>query len=148
MLHSPRQLIGPTLVALVIVGLAAAPVAAKHPVPDFSPGAFVADTYGPTHDRDGSISVRVRYSCSPYEAPYDGSDLVIASISSGQSGYDGFESVTCDGNSQELTMSLTAFNGGFEGDTYLNFTHQGMTADGSSGVASVTAGVPVRIKIK
>jgi hypothetical protein len=147
MLHSPRQLIGPTLVALAIVVLAAAPVAAKHPVADFSPGAFVADVYGATHDRDGVLSLRVRYSCSPYEAPFDGSDLVIASITSGESGYDGFEWVTCDGSSQQLTLSLLAFNGGVEGDTYVQFTHEGMEADGT-GTASVTTGVPVRVKVK
>lgn len=145
MLQRPRQFIGPTLVAFGIVVLAAAPVAARHTVPDLSPGSFVADVSGAAVAKDGAVSVKVKYACSPYEAPFDGSDLVIASISSSASGFDGLDSVICDGTNQQVTLSLNAFNGGFEGSTSIQFAHQGMTADGSSGTIGVFAEVPVKV---
>jgi hypothetical protein len=145
MLLRPRQLIGPTLVALAVVVLAAAPVAAKHPIADLSPGAFMADVSGAAVAKDGVLSMKVKYTCSPYEAPFDGSDIVIASVSSGASGFDGIAAVVCDGSSQQVTLSLTAFNGGFEGPTSVVLAHQGMTADGSSGTVGVFAEVPGRV---
>ena len=141
----PRQLIGPTLVALGIALLAAAPVGAKHLVPDLSPGSFVADVSGAAVAKDGVVSLKVRYTCSPYDAPYDGSDLVIASITSSTSGYDGVAPVVCDGTDQQINLSLTAFNGGFEGSTTVQFAHQGMTADGSSGTVSVFVEIPAKV---
>lgn len=141
----PRQLIGPTLVAFAIAVLAAAPVAARRPVAGLEPGAFVADVSGAIVAKDGVASVKVKYTCSPYEAPFDGSDVVIASITSATSGFDGVANVVCDGSSQQLTLSLNAFNGGFEGSSSVLFGHQGMTADGSSGTISVFVDVPARV---
>jgi len=145
MLPRPRQLIGPTLVAFAIVVLAAAPVAAGHPVPDLSPGSLVAEVSGSAVAKDGVVSVKVKYRCSPYDAPYDGSDVVIASITSSTSGFDGVDNLICDGSSQQVTLSLTAFNGGFEGSTSVQLAHQGMTADGSSGTIGVFVDVPVKV---
>jgi hypothetical protein len=145
MLQRPRQLIGPTLVALAVVGLAAAPVAATHPVADLSPGSFMADLSGAAVAKDGVLSIKVKYSCSPYEAPFDGSDIVIASAASGASGFDGTSALVCDGSSQQITLSLNAFNGGFEGSTSVVFAHQGMTADGSSGTVGVFAELPAKV---
>jgi hypothetical protein len=147
MLQRPRQLIGSTLVALAVVGLAAAPVAAGRPVADLSPGSFLADVSGAAVAKDGVLSLKVKYSCSPYEAPFDGSDLVIASVASGASGFDGIGAVVCDGSSQQMTLSLTAFNGGFEGPASVVFAHQGMTADGSSGTVGVFAELPTRVVV-
>lgn len=145
MLQRPRQLIGPTLVAIGIAVLAAAPVAAKRPVAGLEPGAFVADVSGTAVAKDGVASLKVKYTCSPYDAPYDGSDIVIASVTSSASGFDGFDTVVCDGSNQQITLSLNAFNGGFEGSTSVLFAHEGMTADGSSGTISVFVDAPVKV---
>jgi hypothetical protein len=126
---------------LAIVVLAAAPVAAGHPVPDLSPGSLVAEVSGSAVAKDGVVSVKVKYRCSPY----DGSDVVIASITSSASGFDGVDNLICDGSSQQVTLSLTAFNGGFEGSTSVQLAHQGMTADGSSGTVGVFVDVPVKV---
>jgi hypothetical protein len=147
MLQRIRRLVGPSAVAMAIVVLATSPVAAGHPVADLSPGALIADVSGVAIDKGGEVTVKVRYTCSPYDAPYDGSDLVIASITAGASGYDGVASVTCNGNDQQLSMSLTAFNGGVEGTANLQFAHEGLTADGSSGTIGVSVDVPVKVVI-
>ena len=145
MLQRPRQLIGPTIVAIGIAVLAAAPVAARHTVPDVSPGSFAADVSGTAVAKDGVLSVKVKYTCSPYEAPYDGSDIVIASVASSTSGFQGIAPVTCDGSGQQITLSLDAVNGGFEGSANVQLAHQGMTADGSSGTVGIFAEAPVKV---
>ncbi len=57
------------------------------PVLAASPGDLsVRATPATVIDRDGTVTLKIRYSCTQYEAPYNGTDLLYASIVSGTGG--------------------------------------------------------------
>ncbi len=144
----PRRAIGSIAlaVALAIAVVGAAPVAAKHNEGVLGFGALSADVMnGAFVDKDGTITLKATYACSPYEAPFDGADLLIASITGSVGGYDGFAFITCDGTDQRITMSLAAFDGGVSGPANLQFGHQGLSADLTTGTISVFVDVSTKV---
>lgn len=148
MLTRSRRAVGSSAlaVALAITVVAAAPVAAKHTDTVLGFGALSADVMnGAFVDKGGTITLKARYACSPYEAPFDGADLLIASITGSVGGYDGFAFITCDGTEQRITMSLTAFEGGVSGPANLQFGHEGLSADGTTGTISVFVDVSTKV---
>ena len=143
MLNRSRRFIGPAAVAaaLAIGALGAAPVAAQT-----TSGALTVDVMsGAVVDKDGTITLRAKYACGQYDAPYDGTDLLIASITSSTGGYHANAAVTCDGTTQHITLHLIAFNGGVSGSANLQFGHQGNSPDGTIGTIAGYVDIPIKV---
>jgi hypothetical protein len=142
MLKRSRSGLGTAAVAaaLAIAALGAGPAVALAGGGDLSVQAHVALV-----DKDGTITLRAKYVCSQYDAPYDGTDVLIASITSSAGGYDTFTSVTCDGTKQHVTLTMAAFDGGTSGSAILQLGHEGISPDGTTGTISVFVDVPVKV---
>src|SRR6478752_2330353 len=72
-----RRRIAAGFAAAVLMVVVAAPAAAA------TPGGFTI-RHSPANvvDKDGTVTLRIHYSCTGYGAPYDGTDRLIASITS------------------------------------------------------------------
>lgn len=149
MLLGPRRLIGTaTLAALMAVAIAVTPVLA------LSGGDFNIRAVSPIGvARDGTITLRATYSCIQYSEPYNGFDVIFASITSPASpgndyvSFAPFTNVLCDGGDRRMTLTLQAVNGGLSGPANLQFGHQGFSPDGSIGAISVWVNVPITVVI-
>lgn len=150
MLKGPRKVIAAStaLAALTLGGLSPAPALA------LTGGDLTISGLPRTVvARDGIITLRATYNCVQYGEPYNGSDILLASITStaapGQS-YDSLGPATyvvCDGTNRRITLTLAAVNGELSGPANLQFGHEAFTLDGSTGAISVYVDVPITVMI-
>lgn len=147
MLPGPRRLIATaTLAALMALAIAMTPVLA------LSGGDLNIRAISPIGvARDGTITLRATYTCIQYSEPYNGFDIVFASITSPASpgneyaSFAPFTEVLCDGSDRRITLTVQAINGGLSGPANLQFGHQGFSPDGSIGAISVWVNVPITV---
>ena len=143
----PRRLVGIAMLAALMVGAVGAT-----PVLALSGGDLTIRALSPIAvARDGTITLRATYNCIRYSEPYNGFDIVFASITSPTSPgseYDSFAPFTivlCDGTDRRITLTVQAVNGGLSGPANLQFGHQGFSSDGSIGAISVWVNVPITV---
>ena len=126
--------------AIAVLGIMSALGAAPVLAVDYG-GALTINAPTTVHDKAGTITIRARYHCDQYVAPYaGGTDLLIGGITSPATitGFDGVAAITCDGKSHQVTLTLTAFNGGLTGTAILQFVHQGTSPDPTvGGIAAI-----------
>jgi len=143
MRYRSRSVIGTSAIAaaLAVAALGVIPAVALADSGDLT----VQSIRGAVVDKDGTITLRAKVVCSQYDAPYDGTDWLIASITSSTGGYDTFTQVTCDGTRQHVTLTLTAFDGGTSGSATIQLGHEGLSPDGTIGTISAFVEEPIKV---
>ena len=143
MRHPSLRLLGKGVVALA---LAIGPTSAAGVAAQGEDGALtVRAVPGAAVDKDGTVVLRAKYACHQYEAPFDGSDILVVSITATNGGYDTLTAATCDGTEQHLSVTLAAFDGGASGWASLQLGHEGVSSDGSVATISAFVETPIRI---